>query len=178
MNCREFRHQHDGYVDDTLSGVEIDAMTRHLRLCADCARLDTRVRRALLLVHNLPAIEPSAAFGERLQLRLRQERALMAVHPDRHLLAEGRWRPLSRGAYAALAAGVFAAAGLAAFATAFAAPDPIRLAPVVASIPEGEPSTLASTTMVASMPAGISLWPAVFEAQQAPWHFANDAIGR
>src|SRR3979411_2797607 len=79
MNCREFRRKHDAYIDDTLSGVDLDAMARHRSLCASCAVLVTRVRRALLVAHNLPTIELSARFGERLQLRLAQERALLAV---------------------------------------------------------------------------------------------------
>jgi hypothetical protein len=52
----------------------------------------------------------------------------------------------------------------------------IRLAPVVASLPEPEPSTLATPAMVASMPAGMAVWPAVFVAQQAPWHLASDVV--
>ena len=179
MNCREFRRKHDGYVDDTLSGDDVEAMARHLRLCSECTRNDTRVRRALLLAHNLPMIEPSAAFGERLELRLRQERAIRIAHTARHGGDAGRWRPLSMGTYAALAAGVLLAAGLAVATTAMGTDrNVVRLAPVVASQPEQEPSTLATSTMVASMPAGISLWPAVFVAQQAPWHFADDAVGR
>jgi hypothetical protein len=31
---------------------------------------------------------------------------------------------------------------------------------------------------VAAVPAGMPMWPAVFVAQQAPWHFASDAAGR
>jgi hypothetical protein len=181
MNCREFRRKHDGYVDDTLSGLDVDAMTRHLRFCQDCARIDTRVRRALLLAHNLPTIQPSAAFGERLEIRLRHERAIMSAHTLQHGsgTTEGRWRPLSMGVYAALAAGVIAAAGLAGTLTLLHGErDPIQMAPVVATLPEPAPYTLATTTMIASMPAGISLWPAVFVAQQAPYHFADDAVGR
>src|SRR5215217_6063674 len=84
MNCREFRRKHDAYVDDTLSGVDIEAMGRHLRFCVQCGALDTRIRRSLLLAHNLPTIEPSAAFAERLQMRLAHERALQAArqHDD------------------------------------------------------------------------------------------------
>ena len=178
MNCREFRRKHDSYVDDTLSGIEVDAMGRHLRFCPECARIDTRVRRALLLAHNLPMIEPSASFADRLQTRLRQERAIMAGHTARHGEAQGRWRSLSAGTYAALAAGVLATAGLALAATTLAPHDPIRLAPVVATLPERSPVTIASSAMIASMPAGISVWPAVFVAQQAPWHFADDATAR
>ena len=40
MNCREFRRKHDAYIDDTLSGVDIEGMNRHLRLCEQCAALD------------------------------------------------------------------------------------------------------------------------------------------
>jgi hypothetical protein len=54
----------------------------------------------------------------------------------------------------------------------------IRLAPVVATRPEAEASMLAPPAMVASMPAGMAMWPAVFVAQQAPWHFASDAVRR
>ncbi len=181
MHCREFRRKHDGYLDDTLSGVEIDAMAHHLRLCDDCSSRDTRVRRALMLAHNLPLIHPSPAFGQRLQMRLTHERTLMSASPalPDHVRLPARWRPLSPGAYGVLAAGILAVAGMAAALTAAGhEPQAIRLAPVVASRPEPEPSTFASPAMVASVPAGISLWPAVFVAQQAPWHFANDAAAR
>lgn len=180
MNCREFRRKHDAYVDDTLSGVELDGMAQHRRLCDCCAQQDTRVRRALLVARNLPTIQPSAAFGERLQARLRVER--VALHLARETEIAGRtrqWRSLSMGTYAVIAASVLVAAGLAGAATAATAGnDVIRMAPVVASLPEAEPSPLTTPTIVASMPAGMPLWPAVFVAQQAPWHFASDAAGR
>jgi hypothetical protein len=54
----------------------------------------------------------------------------------------------------------------------------IRLAPVVATLPEPEPSPLATPAMVASMPAGMPIWPAVLVAQQTPWHLASDVTGR
>ena len=175
MNCREFRRKHDAYVDDTLSGLEVDAMALHLRFCPECARSDTRLRRALLLAHNIPTIEPSASFADRLQTRLQQERAIMASHGARHGIDEGRWRSFGPGTYAALATGVALVASVA-LASRLAEPAPIRLAPVVASRPEPEPSTLATAAMVASMPAGFSVWPAVHVAQQAPWHFADDQV--
>ncbi len=184
MNCREFRRKHDAYVDDTLSGVEMEAMGRHRRLCAPCAALDTRIRRSLLLVHNLPAIEPSTTFNERLQMRLAHERALKAArqHDDAGTMMGLMTRhrsPFSTGTYVALAAGVAMAAGLMISATlANEADQPIRLAPVVASAPEPEPSLLATPAMVASMPAGMPIWPAVYVAQRAPWHLASDASGR
>jgi len=70
MDCREFRAKHVAFVDDTLSLVDTEAMHRHLRGCPRCARRDTAVRRSLLLVRNLPEIEPSADFMSRLNSRL------------------------------------------------------------------------------------------------------------
>jgi hypothetical protein len=32
--------------------------------------------------------------------------------------------------------------------------------------------------MVASMPAGMPIWGAVYVAQRAPWHLASDVTGR
>jgi hypothetical protein len=180
MNCREFRRKHDAYIDDTLSGVELDAMARHRSLCDSCARLDTRVRRALLVAHNLPTIELSPRFGERLELRLAQERALMAAARASHgTITDSRWRPVSIGTYTAVAAGILAVAGLAVtVAGVTREQETIRLAPVVAMQPEPEPSTLATPAMVASMPTGMTVWPALYVAQQAPWHLASDAMGR
>jgi Putative zinc-finger len=180
MNCREFRRKHDGYVDDTLSGVEVDAMSNHLRVCKQCAQMDTRVRRALLVAHNLPPIQLSAAFAVRLQARLTQERALMGARRARDdVMYGGRWRPLSTSAYVMMTAGILCVAGLALTMTAAGREqETIRLAPVVATRLETEPSMLATPAMVASVPAGMSMWPAVFVAQQAPWHFAGDVAGR
>jgi hypothetical protein len=177
MNCREFRRKHGAYIDDTLSGVDFDRMARHRQLCERCSQLDTRVRRALLVARNLPTIQPSATFSDRLNARLKEERASfeLARHVDAAQSA-ARMRPFSVGAYSVIAAGVLVAAGLAG-AVVYGNPraEVIRLAPVVASRPEAEPSPLTTPTIVASMPAGMPLWPAVFVAQQAPWHFASDA---
>ena len=176
MTCREFRRKHDGYVDDTLSGVEFDRMAQHRRVCERCAQLDTRVRRALLVARNLPTIEPSAGFSVRLQARLAAER--IALGSARTTVHDRRW-PFSNTAYTMIAASAMVAAGLAGYATyASQQNDTIRLAPVVASLPEMEPMALTAPTMVAAMPAGMPLWPAVFVAQQAPWHFASDATTR
>jgi hypothetical protein len=179
MNCREFGRKHDAYIDDTLSGIELDAMARHREHCERCARVDTRVRRALLVAHNLPTIHPSAGFNERLEVRLTHERALKAAGMLPNSAGSDGWRPFSVGAYTAIAAGVFAAAGLAVVVSiAGRESQTIRMAPVVASRPEAEPSTLATPALVAAVPAGMGVWPAVFVAQQAPWHFASDAVGR
>lgn len=178
MNCRDFRRKHDAYIDDTLSGVELDAMAQHRSLCDACARLDTRVRRALLVAHNLPTIELSPDFGERFQIRLSEERMRMAALRPGDVTGS-RWRPSSPAGYAAVAAGLISVAGLAATLSGMGREaEMIRLTPVVATSPEPEPSMLATPAMVASMPTGMTVWPALYVAQQAPWHFASDAVGR
>src|ERR1041385_300190 len=70
MNCREFRRKHVGYIDDVLPAVEMVEMRRHAAICAVCASLDVRIRRSLLVVRNLPRIEPSPDFYSRLVDRL------------------------------------------------------------------------------------------------------------
>lgn len=179
MNCREFRRKHDAYIDDTLSGVDLEGMARHRRLCEQCAHLDTRIRRALLVARNLPPIQLSSVFSARLQERLRAERfSLGLARGNEGSFTTRHWYPLSASAFAVIAAGVLTAAGLAltvSMAITSSHDAAIRLAPVIASRPEAEPSTLMTPAMVAAVPAGMPLWPAIFVAQQAPWHFASDA---
>ena len=72
MDCREFCDQHLAFVDDTLAGIELVRMQRHIAECESCAKHDAKIRRALLLFRNLPSIEPSADFSRRLDVRLRE----------------------------------------------------------------------------------------------------------
>ena len=174
MHCREFRRKHDAYIDDTLSGVDVEAMNTHRRVCDACSQLDTRVRRALLIARNLPSIQPSAQFSKRLHDRLAAERVSRdlarragAVHA----------KSFSPGTYTIVAAGLLLAAGIAIASRTESEQDAARLAPVVATRPEPVPSSLTAPTMVAAMPAGMPLWPAVYVAQEAPWHFASDEVG-
>jgi hypothetical protein len=136
-------------------------MRQHLRDCPLCSRHDTVVRRSLMLVKSLPTIEPSPDFQARLEARLRTVTVPVATSPA------------LRGSYAAfvaLAAGVAFVAFLAASAMR-GAPTEIRMAPVVASIPEYEPSPVATPAFVATVPTGMSVWPAIMVASQAPIHF-------
>ena len=164
MDCREFRAKHVAFVDDTLSLVDMEAMQRHLRVCSQCARRDIAVRRSLLVVRNLPEIEPSADFMSRLNSRLAE------CSP-----AHGNDRVFSPtiGAFASIAAGVALVTYLALGVSSKDAPAEIRLAPVVASIPEPMPSPMNDPAFVASMSAGIPMWPTVLMMDQAPMHMAN-----
>jgi hypothetical protein len=184
MTCRQFRRKHGAYLDDTLSGVDLEGMVRHRALCEQCSQLDTRVRRALLVARNIPTIEPSPAFAGRLQARLMAERMSL----DLARLGERQeiflpQRALSPATYAAIAAIMIAVAGLAGAATATVArEDTARLNPVIAASAEAIPAETVSpktapSTTIAVTPAETPLWPAAFADDQAAWHFASDVTG-
>ena len=162
MDCREFLDKHALYVDSMCSAFEENELREHVRRCPKCSRHDTVVRRSLLLVRNLPVIEPSRHFKERLDARLRASTASLVVSP-----APAR---LSYRSFAAIAAGVVFVTYLAAD-TLLRAPGPVRLAPVVATLPELEPSQMATPAFVATVPTGMSVWPAIMVASQAQVHF-------
>jgi len=163
MDCREFRAKHVAFVDDTLPLVDMEAMQRHLRVCSRCSRRDTAVRRSLLLVRNLPEIEPSADFMARLNSRL--------VETGKTRTTDRAFSP-SLGAFATIAAGLALATYLA-LGMSGNRPSTIRLAPVIASLPEPMPSPINDPAFMASMSAGIPMWPTVLMMDQAPMHMAN-----
>lgn len=80
MNCNEFRKQHCLFVDDTLPGIDIVRMQRHLNECTSCAEIDVKIRRSLLLVRNIRTIHPSAGFAEKLEAKLRECQAEKAFN--------------------------------------------------------------------------------------------------
>lgn len=122
------------------------------------------VRRSLMLVKSLPTIEPSPDFQARLEARLRTISPAAPVPPMRSVSTS----------FIALAAGIVFVAFLAAESrrgSSKTESTPIRLAPVVASIPEFETSPVASPALVATVPTGMSVWPAIMAASQTPIHF-------
>ena len=137
-------------------------MRRHMRACASCARHDMLVRRSLMLVKSLPSIEPSADFQARLEARLR------AARLD---TPRARTLRISYVAFSALAAAVAFIAFAALSVVRRAEPTIVRLDPVVASVPEIESSPLAATALVAAVPTGMSVWPAIMVANEAPIQF-------
>lgn len=160
MDCREFRDRHLAFVDNTLSDVELVSMQRHLAECVRCGQHDTAIRRGLLVFRNLPTIQPSSDFAERLNSRIRQ------VHSaDLHAkLYSGP----GTGSFMLAAAGVVAVGFLAAGILNWSDPRPTpTLAPVIASRPE-LPSQIVKQAYVASASAGVPVWPAAMLAEQAP----------
>ncbi len=171
MDCREFCDKHVAFVDDTLPGIDLVRMQRHIAECESCAKQDAKVRRALLLFRNLPSIEPSPDFSERLEARLRRE----CEGEDRFVSAQ---RNLRRGAIAATLA---SAVMLGYIATTLSHADSSRdlvMPPVVATLPEPEltPITTSTPAIVTSVSAGLTIWPAAVFAEQAPVRFAHSAL--
>jgi anti-sigma factor RsiW len=171
MDCREFCEQHVAYVDDTLAGIQLVRMQRHIAECESCAKHDAKIRRALLVFRNLPSIEPSSGFSQRLEARLRE------CQSD-HVLATTQ-RNLRYGAVAATLA---SAVMLGYIGTTLyhrtEAPRDLIMAPVVASIPEPKlaPITTSTPAIVTSVSAGLSIWPAALFAEQAPVSFAHSKL--
>jgi hypothetical protein len=164
MNCRQFKSNHVGFVDDLLSAVEMSEMRRHLSRCESCAALDTRIRRSLLVVRNLPQIEPSADFFVRLSEALKQPQAM-----------EPRPRPLVAAAAftavtAAIAAAVYFAMLIAPRSDSAAQAAAMTTS---AAATQSAPVPMSDATIAASAPAGVPVWPAMFMVGDVPAYFAN-----
>lgn len=167
MDCREFREKHVAFVDDTLPGIDLVAMQRHVLECEPCARHDASVRRALMVLRSLPEIEPSPDFAERLNARLH------AVGPVDMSTPPGRNGPALRS-FLVAAASVITIGYLTVHLLEWNEPPrPIQLAPVVATRPALPPTPVATPALVASVSAGVPVWSAVLMAEQAPMHFAD-----
>lgn len=161
MDCREFLDNHALFVDLRCSAIEERAFQQHAAECPKCAHHDAMVRRSLLLVKSsLPAIEPSPDFRARLDARLK------LVQPE---VVAPRFRP-PLSMFATLAAAAVVVAVLAAN-TFGRGNEVIRMAPVVATLPEPEPSQALTPALVATVPTGMSVWPAIMAASQASVHF-------
>ncbi|HET7564952.1 MAG TPA: zf-HC2 domain-containing protein [Gemmatimonadaceae bacterium] len=167
MDCRDFRKQHLAFLDHTLADADVAAMHAHLAECDSCARHDTAMRRGLLLFRNLPSIEPSPDFRNRLNARLRQ------VHQAE--LAAAVYRGPGLGSFLAAAAAVVMVGFVAASALNWSAPTrELALSPVIATKPDLPPSPIVNQGFVASASAGMPIWPAAVLAEQVPVHFATE----
>jgi len=170
MDCREFCDQHLAFVDDTLAGIELVRMQRHILECEACASHDAKIRRALLLFRNLPSIEPSADFSQRLEARLRtcqNDNLFVTTQPN-----------LRRSAIAATVASAIMLAYIGSTLFHSDAPRDLVMSPVVATVPEPEltPITTSTPAIVASVSAGLTIWPAALFAEQVPVRFAHSSL--
>ncbi|MFL5509920.1 MAG: anti-sigma factor family protein [Gemmatimonadaceae bacterium] len=168
MDCREFCDQHLAFVDDTIAGIELVRMQRHLTECESCAKQDAKIRRALLLFRNLPSIEPSANFSDRLEARLKECQTEQLVHSQRNLRL---------GAVAATLASVLMLGYIGTTLYGHSeTPHDLVMPPVVASIPESELMPASGPAMVTSVSAGLTIWPAALFAEQVPVRFAHSQL--
>ncbi len=187
MDCREFRSKHVAYVDDLLAAVDMDAMRAHLGRCTRCARQDTSVRRSLLLVRNLPVIEPSPDFMSRLNDRLAEIGPTPAPIVARRSLF---FSAPALGTFAAVAAGIGIVAVLSFRTAHYVAPAEVASAPTqnagitsapipdyrdmpASPAPPAEVSPMANAAYVAAVPTGIPIWPAVLMIGEAPVKMAT-----
>jgi hypothetical protein len=169
MDCRTFRQRHVAFVDDTLPGVEQQAMEEHVRACSRCAKLDARVRRSLMAARSLEPIAPSHDFRSRLRSRLdaERQRAILAV-------------PLARGpSFVAFAAIGAAVVGVGVLALELQVQDQPpsglpRLPAVIASVP-AVPETLfaSSSALAAAISTSAPVWSLAYVADQMPIRFAT-----
>ena len=169
MDCLEFRNQYLAFVDQTLPQTEQSAADLHLAACSICARHDLAMRRGLLVLRNLPSVEPSSDFYDRLTTTLhRMERADAQA---------ARYRGPGLASFAAAAAGVVGVGVMAAVLFNWTAQARnLALAPVVASTPAVAPYPATNSSFVASASAGLPIWPAAMLVDQAPVRFASEEL--
>jgi len=165
MDCREFQDNHFAFIDDMLSGIELVAMQRHIAECSNCAKHDTVVRRSLLLFRNLPRIEPSAGFADRLNARLKEVKNenISPFHHSRKFAATVAITSMLMLGYIGTSL------------RDVDTPQDIVFPPVIASLPEQEiaPITTPAPALVASAAAGLPIWTAALYAELQPVHFAS-----
>jgi hypothetical protein len=128
MDCGEFLAGYTDFRDGDLSGERWAAFAAHLAACGRCARYDHVVRRGTELVRELPELEVSDDFQERLQHRL--------WHVDEETSYAGRRS--SAGAAAATLT-VAATIALAAWVPLALRQGPAEPAPVIAAQPSPFP---------------------------------------
>ena len=166
MDCREFHDNHCAFIDDMLSGVELVGMQRHIAECESCAKHDAIVRRSLLLFRNLPRIEPSPDFSERLNACLRA------------LKEEEKSAPFHHSTKFAATVAITSLVMLGYIGSSLRdvdTPRDIVFPPVVATLPEQEltPITAPAPALITSAAAGLPVWTAALYAELQPIRFAS-----
>jgi anti-sigma factor RsiW len=165
MDCKEFATKHPAFLDDTLPGYQMSAVRDHLAECARCARRDAEVRRALLLLRNLPPVRVSDGFQDRLRARLAAEPAVASAGSSDFGMA--RWGAAAVLLVAIVGVGLWPDRGSQDTA-------PTRLPAVFASTPPvAQIEHESAPEYVASMSTGIPMWPALMLAEEGPLRFAG-----
>lgn len=188
MRCSEFRDLHCSFIDDTLAGVELVRMQRHIAECPPCAAHDARVRRSLMVLRSLPPIEPSPDFGARLDRRLRECQGETPCPPVSFRTVA------SIGLVASAAMLMYMGESLRPIAPQERAQDivfrpviamatpPAPVQPTAAATPGAESaadtSSNAAGVIVASVGAGVPVWPVAALMEQPSLQLVNYAETR
>lgn len=186
MRCSEFRDLHCAFIDDTLAGVELVRMQRHIAECPECAARDARVRRALMVARSIPPIEPSPDFAARLDRRLRS----CAAEGEQHAGTSFR-TVASVGLVMSAAMLLYLAESLPVGARVpqtrdIVLPPVIAMAtPPAASTPSAASDALVSDSasnsarvIVASVGVGVPIWPVGALVEQPSLQLASYTQGR
>ena len=167
MDCKEFTTRHAAFIDDTLPGFQMAAMREHVTACARCARRDADVRRALFLLKNLPTVQVSDGFQDKLRARITAEGPAYQAK---------RSSPPMSMKWAAAAVLLVAVGGVASWHES-QAEEITRLPAVYASQPMNAfgygVDDESAPAYVASMSTGIPMWPALMLAEEGPLRFAG-----
>lgn len=103
MDCQKFLANYSAWRDGCVSWAEREAFEAHAEECAACARYDRVVQGGAQVFRQLPELEVSEDFGERLRHRL--------YHVDEEMRAQRRGAsPAQANATLAIAAMLAAAA--------------------------------------------------------------------
>jgi hypothetical protein len=167
MDCKEFTTRHAAFIDDTLPGYLMAAMREHLADCARCGRRDAEVRRALFLLKNLPTVQVSDGFQDKLRARITAEGPAYQAK---------RSAPAMPMKWAAAAGLLVAVVGVGAWPVS-RTEEITRLPAVFASAPMNAfgygVDDESAPAYVASMSTGIPMWPALMLAEEGPLRFAG-----
>ncbi len=91
MDCCEFREKYSDFADGLLEDEDQLRARRHLERCPACRRFDAAFRTGVSALRDLPSVEISRSFRDRLRNRIRHELTVRSLGVD----------PMS-GAFAAL----------------------------------------------------------------------------
>ena len=175
MHCREFRNKHVAFVDDLLPAVEMDAMRRHLDVCSGCCA-SGHTDSAEPAARPEPSVDRNVA-----RIHVAAERApRRSSSPSRATTTFARAARLTSAvSFAALAAGLVAVAYLAVETNRyFGHPGEMSGRGFADDRRHNEsmqidPSPITNAALVASVPTGIPVWPAVLMVGQSPMRFAS-----
>jgi len=140
VDCDRFLEEYSDFRDGLLGREEGGEFEAHLRACATCARYDRVVRRGAQLYRDLPELQVSDDFMERLQHRIH--------HVEEEMRAPTRY---ASGISASAVLSIAAVLALAAWLPVLRPEPGVPALPAVAAHPpaEGEPRLFVSAQLLA-----------------------------